>query len=211
MSILIRTAGNAIRVGHGSSIIHPVIVRITHWVNAVAMVIMIMSGWQIHNAYPTLPFEFPAVLTLGSDLTGALQWHFAAMWLLAVNGSIYFVYGLVSGRFVSKLLPIRPSDVIHDVRAALAGRLEHGDLSIYNAVQRLLYAGVIGAGILIVLTGVSIWKPVQFRILTTLFGDFDAARLIHFAAMSVIVLFLIVHVVMAILMPASLRAMIRGR
>ena len=114
-------------------------------------------------------------------------------------------------RFARKLLPIRPSDIIRDARAALAGRLEHADLSVYNAVQRLLYAGVIVAGILVVLTGVAIWKPVQFRVLTTLFGDFDTARLIHFAAMSVIVLFLIVHVVMALLVPASLRAMIRGR
>ena len=175
------------------------------------MVIMIMSGWQIHNAYPTLPFEFPAVLTLGSDLPGGLQWHFAAMWVLAINGAIYLGYGVASGRFVRKLLPIRPSDIIRDIRAALTGRLGHADLSVYNAVQRLLYTGVIGAGILIVLTGVSIWKPVQIRMLATFFGDFDTARLIHFGAMSIIVLFLIVHVVMALLVPASLRAMIRGR
>jgi thiosulfate reductase cytochrome b subunit len=108
-------------------------------------------------------------------------------------------------------LPIRPSDIIRDIRAALTGRLGHTDLSVYNAVQRLLYTSVIGASILIVLTGVSIWKPVQFGILTTLFGDFDTARLVHFGAMSVIVLFLTVHVVMALLVPASLRAMIRGR
>jgi thiosulfate reductase cytochrome b subunit len=211
MSVSINTVANATSGGRGLPTIHPLIVRITHWVNALAMTVMIMSGWQIHNAYPTLPFEFPDVLTLGSGLAGALQWHFAAMWFLAVNGAIYIVYGIASGRFARKLLPIRPSDIIRDARAALAGRLEHADLSVYNAVQRLLYAGVIVAGILIVLTGVAIWKPVQFRVLTTLFGDFDTARLIHFAAMSVIVLFLIVHVVMALLVPASLRAMIRGR
>ena len=211
MSVSVGTTDNATSSGRGASAIHPLIVRITHWVNAVAMVIMIMSGWQIHNAYPTLPFEFPAVLTLGSDVPGGLQWHFAAMWVLAINGAIYVGYGIASGRFVRKLLPIRPSDIIRDIRAALTGRLAHANSSVYNAVQRLLYTGVIGAGILIVLTGVSIWKPVQIRILTTLFGDFDTARLIHFGAMSVIVLFLIVHVVMALLVPASLRAMIRGR
>src|SRR5262245_14669925 len=193
------------------TVIHPFIVRVTHWLNALATIVMIMSGWQIHNAYPTLPFRFPDVLTLGSGLAGALQWHFAAMWLLAINGAVYLSYGALSGRFRRKLLPIHPSDIIRDVRAALTGQLAHDDLSVYNAAQRLLYASVIGAGILIVISGIAIWKPVQFRILTTLLGDFDAARLIHFASMTAIVLFLAVHVVMALLVPSSLRAMILGR
>jgi len=192
-------------------VIHPLIVRATHWLNALATVVMIMSGWAIHNAYPTLPFRFPEIVTLGSGLAGALQWHFAAMWLLAINGAVYLSYGALSGRFRRKLLPIHPSGIIRDVRAALTGQLAHDDLSVYNAAQRLLYAGVIGAGILIVISGVAIWKPVQFRILTTLLGDFDAARLIHFASMTAIALFLAVHVVMALLVPSSLRAMILGR
>ena len=192
-------------------LIHPLIVRATHWLNALATVVMIMSGWAIHNAYPTLPFRFPEIVTLGSGLAGALQWHFAAMWLLAINGAVYLSYGALSGRFRRKLLPIHPSDIIRDVRAALTGQLAHDDLSVYNAAQRLLYASVIGAGILIVISGIAIWKPVQFRILTTLLGDFDAARLIHFASMTAIALFLAVHVVMALLVPSSLRAMILGR
>jgi thiosulfate reductase cytochrome b subunit len=211
MSIPIGTVNDTKSAGRSSTAIHPLVVRVTHWVNAAAMVVMLMSGWQIHNAFPTLPFEFPNVLTLGSDLTGALQWHFAAMWLLAANGTIYLSYGLVSGRFRRKLLPIRPSEVIRDVHAALAGRLSHTDLSVYNAVQRLLYTGVIGASILIVVSGIAIWKPVQFRVIATLLGDFDTARLVHFSAMSAIVVFLLVHVVMALLVPSSLRAMIRGR
>jgi len=210
MSLSTNTVNATKSVGRGTAI-HPLVVRGTHWVNAAAMVVMITSGWQIHNAFPTLPFEFPNVLTLGSDLTGALQWHFAAMWLLMANGTIYLSYGLVSGRFRRKLLPIRPSEVIRDVRAALAGRLGHDDLSVYNAVQRLLYAGVIGASILIVVSGIAIWKPVQFRIIATLLGDFDTARFVHFSAMSAIVVFLLVHAVMALLVPSSLRAMIRGR
>jgi thiosulfate reductase cytochrome b subunit len=193
------------------AVIHPFIVRVTHWLNALATMVMIMSGWQIHNAYPTLPFRFPDVLTLGFGLAGALQWHFAAMWLLAVNGMIYLSYGVMSGRLRRKLLPIYPSAVLRDVRAALAGRLKHDDLSVYNAVQRVLYVGVIGAGVLVVISGLAIWKPVQFRILTTLLGDFDNARLIHFASMTGIVLFLMVHVVMALLVPSSLCAMVRGR
>jgi thiosulfate reductase cytochrome b subunit len=174
------------------------------------MIVMIGSGWQIHNAHPILPFGFPERLTLGDGLAEALRWHFAAMWLLAINGALYVVYGLASGRFRRKLLPISPGAVLADVRAALGGRLAHADLSTYNAVQRLLYAGVIGAGVLAVVSGLAIWKPVQFAPLTQAFGDFDSARVVHFAAMTAIVLFLIVHVAMALLVPASLRAMLRG-
>ena len=190
--------------------IHPAIVRISHWTNAVAMLMMISSGWAIHNAYPTLPFPFPSALTLGGSLIGGLQWHFAAMWLVMVNGLVYLAYGLVSGRFRRKLLPVTPGAVLADLKAALAGRLGHEDLSHYNAVQRLLYLGVIVTGVLVVLSGLAIWKPVQLRPLVMLLGDFDTARLIHFGAMSVIVGFLVVHVAMALLVPRSLVAMIRG-
>ena len=194
-----------------AAVIHPLIVRLTHWQNAGAMIIMIMSGWQIHNAYPTLPFLIPESLTLGSGLPGALRWHFAAMWLLVVNGAIYLSYGVISGRFYRKFLPIRPSDLFRDICAALGGRLKHDELAVYNSVQRLLYMGVIGAGILIVISGLAVWKPVQLQVLTTLLGDFDNARLIHFASMAAIVLFLMVHSAMALIVPASLRAMLGGR
>jgi thiosulfate reductase cytochrome b subunit len=190
--------------------IHPLWVRITHWVNAVAMVLMIASGWQIYNASPLFPFVFPNGITIGGWLAGALLWHFAAMWLLAVNGLVYLVLGLATGRFRRKLLPIRPGDVIADARAALHGDLAHDDLSVYNAVQKLLYVGVILAGIVIVLSGLSIWKSVQLQELTALFGGYDAARYVHFFAMAAIVGFLVVHVVMAFLVPKSLRAMITG-
>jgi thiosulfate reductase cytochrome b subunit len=144
-------------------------------------------------------------------LTGALLWHFAAMWLLAVNGVIYVSLGILSGRFRRKLLPIRPAEVVRDFRAALTGKLSHDDLSVYNAVQRLLYAGVILAGVVIVLSGISIWKPVQFQELAAVFGGYDAARFVHFFAMATIVGFLAIHVTLAILVPKSLRAMILGR
>jgi thiosulfate reductase cytochrome b subunit len=193
------------------AVIHPRWVRVTHWINAVAMVLMIGSGWQIYNASPLFPFLFPSEITIGGWLAGALLWHFAAMWLLAVNGLVYLALGLASGRLRRKLLPITPSTVIADIRAALAGRLAHDDLSVYNSVQRLLYLGVIAAGILIVASGLAIWKPVQLRPLTELFGGYDAARYVHFLAMTAIALFMLVHVVMALLVPKSLRAMIRGR
>ena len=193
------------------AVIHPVWVRVTHWINVVAMVVMIGSGWEIYNASPLFPFVFPRGITLGGWLAGALLWHFAAMWLLAVNGLVYLVLGVLTGRFHRKLVPIRPADVLSDARAALAGKLNHDDLSVYNAVQKLLYLGVILAGIVIVLSGLAIWKPVQLQELTALFGGYDAARYVHFFAMATIVGFLIVHVIMALLVPKSLRAMITGR
>jgi thiosulfate reductase cytochrome b subunit len=195
-------------------VIHPRWVRITHWTNAIAMFVMVTSGWRIYNASPLFSFTFPPEITIGDaldGLTGALLWHFAAMWLLAVNGVIYVSLGILSGRFRRKLLPIRPAEVVRDFRAALTGKLSHDDLSVYNAVQRLLYAGVILAGVVIVLSGISIWKPVQFQELAAVFGGYDAARFVHFFAMATIVGFLAIHVTLAILVPKSLRAMILGR
>ena len=110
------------------------------------MLMMIGSGWQIYDASPLFPFTFPSAITLGEWLAGALLWHFAAMWLLVVNGLVYVGLGLWTGRFRRKLLPLRPGEVITDARAALSGQLSHADLSVYNAVQKLLYLGVILCG-----------------------------------------------------------------
>ena len=192
-------------------VIQPAWVRTLHWTNAFAMVLMIMSGWQIYNASPLFDFRFPASITLGGWLGGALLWHFAAMWILMVNGLIYLALGFATGRFRKKLLPITPEGVISDTRAALTGKLSHDDLSKYNYVQKLLYAGVIVVGVLIVLSGLSIWKPVQLQYLTALFGGYDAARYVHFICMALIVAFIVVHVALALLVPKSLRAMIIGR
>ncbi|MDR3420343.1 MAG: cytochrome b/b6 domain-containing protein [Xanthobacteraceae bacterium] len=193
------------------SVIHPRWVRVTHWINALAMLMMIGSGWQIYNASPLFGFEFPRQIALGNWLAGALLWHFAAMWLLVINGFVYLTLGIVTGRFRRKFFPIRPSDVLHDLFAALRGKLSHDDLSVYNAVQKLLYLGILLTGIVIVLSGLSIWKPVQFQALTSFFGGYNTARYVHFAAMTAIVSFLVVHVALAVLVPKSLRAMIVGR
>ena len=194
-----------------TKVIQPAWVRALHWTNAVAMVLMIMSGWQIYNASPLFGFTFSHSITLGGWLGGALLWHFAAMWLLMVNGLIYLAVGLATGRFRKKLLPITPSGVIADTRAALTGHLSHDDLSTYNYVQKLLYVGIILVGIVIVLSGLSIWKPVQLQYLTALFGGYDFARYVHFTAMALIVAFLVVHVALALIVPKSLRAMLIGR
>jgi thiosulfate reductase cytochrome b subunit len=192
-------------------VIHPLWVRLTHWVNALAMLVMIGSGWQIYNAAPLFAFTFPKEVTLGGWLAGALLWHFAAMWVLVVNGIVYVGLGLVTGRFRRKLLPIRASEVLADIKAALTFRLSYEDLSVYNAVQRLLYLGVIVVGIVIVLSGLAIWKPVQLKELTALFGGYEPARYVHFFAMAAIVAFLVIHVLLALIVPKSLRAMVIGR
>jgi thiosulfate reductase cytochrome b subunit len=191
--------------------IHPAWVRICHWINAIAILMMIGSGWQVYNASPLFNFVFPPAITLGGWLGGALLWHFAAMWVLVINGIVYVSLGLITGRFGRKLLPVYPSQVFADVKAALTFKLPHDDLSHYNAVQKVLYIGVILCGILIVLSGVAIWKPVQFKELTTLFGGYDFARYVHFFAMAAIVGFLVVHILLALLVPKSLRAMVTGK
>ena len=191
--------------------IHPVWVRVTHWINAIAILVMIGSGWQIYDASPLFAFTFPRSLALGNWLAGALLWHFAAMWVLVINAIVYVTLGLVTGRFRRKLLPIYPSQVVADIKAALSFKLAHDDLSHYNAVQKVLYTGIILTGVVIVLSGLSIWKPVQFQELTALFGGYDFARYVHFFAMSAIVGFLVVHVSLALIVPKSLRAMVTGR
>ncbi|HLX15236.1 MAG TPA: cytochrome b/b6 domain-containing protein [Bradyrhizobium sp.] len=192
--------------------IQPAWVRAMHWTNAVAIILMIMSGLQIYNASPLFKFlTFSHSITLGGWLAGALLWHFAAMWLLMANGLIYLITGFATGRFKRKLLPISAGGVISDTKAALTGKLSHEDLSTYNQVQKLLYAGIIVVGVVTVLSGLSIWKPVQLQYLTALFGGYDVARYVHFFCMTAIVAFLAVHVVLAVLVPKSLRAMIIGR
>jgi thiosulfate reductase cytochrome b subunit len=192
--------------------IQPAWVRAMHWINAVAIILMIMSGLQIYNASPLFHgLRFSHSITLGGWLGGALLWHFAAMWVLMINGLAYLVMGFATGRFTKKLLPISASGVISDVAAAFTFKLSHDDLSKYNQVQKLLYAGIIVVGVLIVLSGLSIWKPVQFQYLTALFGGYDIARYVHFFCMSAIVAFLVIHILLAILVPKSLRAMIIGR
>ena len=194
-----------------AKVIQPAWVRAMHWTNAVAMILMIMSGWQIYNASPLFGFTFSHSITLGGWLGGALLWHFAAMWLLMVNGLIYLVTGFATGRFRRKLLPITPAGVISDVKAALTFKLSHDDLTVYNYVQRLLYAGIIVVGVVIVLSGLSMWKPVQLYYLVMLFGDYPTARYVHFFCMAAICAFLVIHVALALLVPKSLRAMIVGR
>jgi len=191
-------------------VFHPLVVRIAHWLNAFAIVCMLMSGWAIYNASPIFGFRFPAWMTLGGWLGGAIAWHFAAMWLLMANGLFYLLYGLLSGHFRRHFLPLRARDVLADAILALRLRLPHQAGS-YNAVQKLLYCGVIALGVLVVLSGLSLWKPVQLAFLSDLFGGFDFARKVHFAAMAGIAAFVAVHLLLVALVPKTLLPMITGR
>ena len=191
--------------------IHPLVVRLSHWINALAMILMLASGWRIYNASPLFPFNFPSAITIGGWLAGALQWHFAAMWLLAANGLVYLAYGILSGHFRRKLLPITPSALIADLLAAARGRLAHDDLATYNAAQRAAYAALILTAIVQVLSGLAIWKPVQLQGLAALMGGYEGARLLHFLAMALCVSLVAVHIVMVILVPETFLTMITGR
>jgi thiosulfate reductase cytochrome b subunit len=190
-------------------LVHPLLVRITHWVNVIAMLIMIFSGWRIYNASPIFAFKFPADLTLGGWLGGALQWHFAAMWALALNGIAYLAYGIFAGHFRSNLLPLTPRAVFNEFKNALHGKISH-QLGVYNAVQRAAYVGVIGLIVLLVLSGLVIWKPVQFQELGAIMGGFEGARILHFFAMALVVLFILVHVAMGALVPRTFLPMLTG-
>ena len=203
-------------------VLHSPVVRVTHWLNALSIIIMIGSGWRIYNQEPLFGFEFPVWMTLGGEpqisqhwhneegLAGALQWHFAAMWLLVVNLLVYLAYALTSGHFYRALLPIRPREIARDLRAALSGHLAHR-VGERNAVQKAMYVGVLTVIVLTVLSGLSIWKPVQFQELTSLFGGYDVARYVHFFCMTAIVLFIVVHLTLTALVPKVLPPMITGR
>ena len=191
--------------------LHPWPVRVMHWVNALAMIVMITSGWGIYNDYVIIGgLHFGQSLRLGSWAAESLLWHFAGMWFLAVNGLIYLLYGMFTGRFRERLLPIKVADLVTTIRDTVRLHIAHEDITHYNAVQKVLYLVVILAGMSQVITGLAIWKPIQFSGLVSLFGGFQGARLVHFLGMVVIVGFLVVHVLLALLVPKTLWAMLAG-
>ena len=192
-------------------IIHPLWLRVMHWLNAVAVVVLVTSGWRIYNATGFLGFHIPGAITLGGWLGGALLWHFAAMWLLFANGLLYLATNLFSGRLRRRFFPIAPRQLLHELGAALKGKLAHADPRHYNSVQRLAYLFVMLDSIVLVLSGLVLWKSVQFPILRELMGGYEAARRVHFFAMAGLCAFIVVHVVMVALVPRTLLTMLRGR
>lgn len=195
----------------GKEIIHPGWLRASHWINAIAVLVLVMSGWKIYNATAFLGFAFPKDVTLGGWLGGALQWHFAAMWVLALNGTIYLLLNAVTKRLSSKFFPLSAKLLASDLLSALKGQLAHADPRQYNTVQRVAYLFVMFDSVLLVLSGLVLWKSVQFPLLRVLLGGYEGARLIHFAAMTALVAFVAVHLVMVLLVPRTLVYMVRGR
>jgi thiosulfate reductase cytochrome b subunit len=191
--------------------IHPGWLRAAHWLNAMAVLVMVTSGWRVYNAAPLFAFRFPREITLGGWLGGALQWHFAGMWLLGINGLVYLMLNLTSGRFARKFFPLTAGDLWRDLRAALRGRLAHADPRHYNSVLRLAYLFVVADLALLVLSGLVLWKSVQFPLLREAMGGYDGARLVHFFAMAALLAFVAGHLIMVALVPRTLIAMIRGR
>ncbi len=191
--------------------LHPLPVRVMHWTNAVAIFIMIGSGWRIYNDDVIFGFlHFPDAVVIGKWAQYGLQWHFFGMWIFAINGLLYLGYGIATGRFRQKLFPLSLREILATVADALRFRLAHDDLTHYNAVQKILYLGIMAVGVLTVISGLALWKPVQFSELAVLFGRFQTIRLVHFLCMSAIVLFLLVHVTLALLVPKSLITMLTG-
>ena len=205
---------------------HHWLVRITHWVNAIVLTGLIASGLQIYGAYSRFglkggrrigpnPFEgrsFPHWARLGGWLAGGLNWHFALGWFFIGAGLAYMAYLALSGEWRSLLF--RPSDVgpaIQMQRYYLGLRKEHPPQGKHNALQKGAYTFIVALGALSALTGLSIYKPVQFHWLTALFGGYEFARYWHFVAVWVFVAFTLTHIALVFLVdPASLRAMLSG-
>ncbi|HBK08684.1 MAG TPA: transmembrane hydrogenase cytochrome b-type subunit [Acetobacteraceae bacterium] len=201
---------------------HPIATRLTHWLMALSIVILIGSGWRIYNASPIFGFTFPEWATLGGDVeealalhndpgvASAIAWHFAAMWLLALSYLCFMLWNIFSGHFRRDFLPIGPASFWRDFTAAIRFRLDHR-LGEYNVVQRVAYWGALGSIAMMLLSGIAIWKPVQTYPLETLFGGFQGARLVHFVFMTAITLFIVVHVALVILVPKTFVAMTLGK
>ena len=185
--------------------------RVTHWLNVVAVTLMVLSGWRIYDASPVFSFRIPPGITLGGWLAGGLQWHFAAMWLLFVNGLFYLGMNIATGRMKTKYLPLSAKELWHDIKQTLRLKLHHDDLSHYNMIQKLSYLFAIAALVMLVLSGLVMWKSVQFPLLRALLGGYDTARIIHFLCMCFIVAFTFVHVIMVAVVPRTLKGMILGR
>ena len=204
---------------------HHWVVRLTHWINAVAVSIMITSGLRIFNAYPAFarrgetfccyPFEgkaIPAWMTFGGWLAGARNWHFAMMWVLVVNGLIYLGFIYLHGEW-RDLAPRRGDirNMAQMLKFYLFLRREHPHQGKHNALQKETYFLFPILGALTVLSGLAIWKPVQLAPLTQLLGGYVWARYWHFLAMLAITGLALIHIIMVFAVdPYSLRAIVLG-
>jgi Ni/Fe-hydrogenase b-type cytochrome subunit len=204
---------------------HHWIVRVTHWVNAIALTLMVGSGLRIFNAYPAFarkgeqfccyPFEHKAIpdaLTFGGWLGGARHWHFALMWVLVVNGLVYLTFIYLHGEW-RDLVPRRGDarDVLAMIKFYLFVTKKHPRQGKHNAMQKATYFFLPILAILQVLTGLAIWKPVQLGWLTALFGGYVWARYWHFMTMVALIAISFIHIFMVFAVdPYSLQSIITG-
>ncbi len=180
---------------------HPFIIRCTHWINVVALALMVTSGLRIYNASPLFDFKIPEVFTLGGWLAGARQWHFFAMWLFVVNGLVWIFYNIATEHGRQTTL-FRLSDrlgILPMIKYYLRIQKEHPSVKKYNALQKLAYTTISLAAIGVILSGIAIYWPVQFSWLTSLFGNYDAARVWHLIFMFTLILFFFGHILMVMI------------
>lgn len=206
----------------GTVVLHTRVVRWTHWIWAIGIFILIGSGWRIYDSEPVFSFlQFPIWMTIGgtvedaqrvhneTGLAGALLWHLFAIWLLFFSLAVFLVYGVVSGHFRRKYLPVWPSEVVSNIGDFFSGHLAH-PLGVRNAVQKLLYAFAILSMIVMVWSGLVLWKPHNFSELGVPLGGYEGAHYVHFFGMAGIVGFIIVHIGLTLLVPKTLPPMITG-
>ena len=177
---------------------HPVFVRVTHWVNFVALAIMVSSGLRIYNASPLFSFGMPSWVTLGGWLAGARMWHFFGMWLFVANGISWVLYNLISrhGRTTTLFNRGDVGGVLPMILYYMRIRKDHPPSRKYNSLQKLAYTTIPIVALGAVTTGVAIYWPVQFGFITSAFGNYDTARVWHFIFMAALVGFFGGHIFM---------------
>lgn len=195
---------------------HPLWLRLVHWLNVPVLGLMIWSGLLIYWANDIYPGFFPDwfynAFKINGKLAEGLAVHFFAAWFFILIGVIYLAKFILSGHW-REILPTKETfkyaipTVLHDMglreTAPAQGK--------FNAIQRLAYSGFIVLGILMVLTGFAIYKPVQLHWLAASFGGYKTARLVHFSATILICVFIFVHVLQVIRAGwNNFRAMIAG-
>ena len=187
---------------------HPLAIRLTHWVNAISLFVMVGSGLRIFRAFPSfgpkIPqkvlLDIPKSLTIGGWLGGALQWHFTFMWFFAASGILYIAYQLLSGHYRTVLFTARDIPGVWPMaRHYFLFGPKPPATGQYNPLQKLAYTSSVAFGALSLLTGIVLYKPTQFSWLAFLFGGFHLTRIWHFAAMCGFLAFIPGHLIMVVL------------